>query len=738
MLTSSFQTSLKVTIEPGKVCCGRFDGEKLSIAIASNGNKILIHTPGVPEPKILNMNRQVTVIASASLDASQPLKDFLLVGSSSSLLAYDVYDNADKFFVDVQDGVYTIAVGSLGGKDLIFVGGNCSLQGFDSKGSEEFWTVVGGTTRSLTISDFERKSRPCLVCGSDDFELRVFSSEQSDHEITETESVTHLCTLGDGVRIAYGLANGTVGVYEGNTRVWRVKLRDNIRSMIAFDIDGDGVDEVIIGWSNGRMEARRDEDGSLVYRESLGHSVNGLLKTDYRNTGEEELVCCMSNGDLRGYTSVSTNKDELVQVYGRPQGNVDTKIYIDDEDSVGNAVRGAHQEAFKKVQHYEQNNKEMQSLQEKLTVKTMELRSLEEQLQNSQATGSARLMGSLPDDTRLTVLLTSNLDKKQLELKIDTNSKDCLIHSVLLFDFDGGIFENECLALHVNPPSSSVLLPLHPLKDCATILKIQVFSSARGSAENIHVLEALQELRKFSMLSPGELKISTTSKKSVNFVIQSTFGEILNALSLWLNIDERKKIVNELSLELPFVNLRTGEAVRFEMHSLKGSKIRFIIQGLSMESAGEVIQSLAHELHIDTLESVAEFSSDMERVRSLLSVVAEHQLIRQRLGAEMADESHYIKSLIIKAEDSRQLEDISNIRETYQECTTLNAKLIAEYNKRANNQTGMMDALREVKKYIQSAAMLRVGDAQGAVISAARKALKAQNATALCMALTSG
>ena len=53
--------------------------------------------------------------------------------------AYDVERNADLFYKEVPDGVNVLTVGLIGTKDiesspLAIVGGNCSIQGFDSEG----------------------------------------------------------------------------------------------------------------------------------------------------------------------------------------------------------------------------------------------------------------------------------------------------------------------------------------------------------------------------------------------------------------------------------------------------------------------------------------------------------------------------------------------------------------------------------------------------------------------------
>lgn len=49
----------------------------------------------------------------------------------------------------IPDGVNTIVTGTLGGLEggndnpIAIVGGNCTLQGFDSDGNDCFWTVTG-------------------------------------------------------------------------------------------------------------------------------------------------------------------------------------------------------------------------------------------------------------------------------------------------------------------------------------------------------------------------------------------------------------------------------------------------------------------------------------------------------------------------------------------------------------------------------------------------------------------
>lgn len=57
----------------------------------------------------------------------------------------------------MPDGVTAIAMGYLGGyrAPLLIVGGNCSIQGFDWKGEELYWTVTGDVVRSMILTDID-------------------------------------------------------------------------------------------------------------------------------------------------------------------------------------------------------------------------------------------------------------------------------------------------------------------------------------------------------------------------------------------------------------------------------------------------------------------------------------------------------------------------------------------------------------------------------------------------------
>ncbi|XP_016076530.1 PREDICTED: Bardet-Biedl syndrome 2 protein isoform X2 [Miniopterus natalensis] len=270
MLLPVFTLKLRHKIIPRMVAVGRYDGTHPCLAAATQAGKVFIHNPhtrsqhfSVPrvfqsplesDVSLLNINQAVSCLTAGVLNPELSY-DALLVGTQTNLLAYDVYNNSDFFYREVADGANAVVLGTLGdiSSPLAIIGGNCALQGFDHEGNDLFWTVTGDNVHSLALCDFDSDGKKELLVGSEDFDIRVFKEDEIVAEMTETEIITSLCPM-YGSRFGYALSNGTVGVYDKTARYWRIKSKNHAMSIHAFDLNSDGVCELITGWSNGKVE----------------------------------------------------------------------------------------------------------------------------------------------------------------------------------------------------------------------------------------------------------------------------------------------------------------------------------------------------------------------------------------------------------------------------------------------------------------------------------------------------
>ncbi|CAN8028498.1 unnamed protein product, partial [Ixodes persulcatus] len=267
--------------------------------------QVLVHNPRGPSGptgessgvSLLSLSQAVHCLVAGSLRPGAK-EDVLLVGMATALLAYDVENNADLFFREVPDGANCITTGYLGTlrNPVVLVGGNCSIQGYDHEGKDVFWTVTGDNVRALALYDYLKDGLNELLVGSEDFDIRIFKEDIIVSEITETEAITALCPITEDC-FAYALSNGTIGVYKGTDRIWRIKSKNHVTCLHGYDIDGDGVPELITGWSNGKVDGRHVTTGEVVFRDAFPHGVAGIVQADYCGDGREELIVCSVNGE---------------------------------------------------------------------------------------------------------------------------------------------------------------------------------------------------------------------------------------------------------------------------------------------------------------------------------------------------------------------------------------------------------------------------------------------------------
>lgn len=136
------------------------------------------------------------------------------------------------------------------------VGGNCSIQGFDAQGNERLYHVTEDNVTAMARCDANGDGLPELLAGTEDGKIIAFGAEDAVGEVVESGAPVGIAPLGKS-RFAVALGGGTIVVYNRLRREWRAKSKGRASALCAFDIDGDGVNEIISGWQSGRLEAWR-------------------------------------------------------------------------------------------------------------------------------------------------------------------------------------------------------------------------------------------------------------------------------------------------------------------------------------------------------------------------------------------------------------------------------------------------------------------------------------------------
>uniref|UniRef100_A0AAZ3Q2M3 Bardet-Biedl syndrome 2 protein homolog n=1 Tax=Oncorhynchus tshawytscha TaxID=74940 RepID=A0AAZ3Q2M3_ONCTS len=485
MLVPIFTLKLNHKINPRMVTMGKFDGIHPCLTAATQAGKVFIHNPHTrgqrqaahrlsqsaqdSDISLLNINQAVSCLTAGTLGPNTT-GDTLLVGTQTNLLAYDVHDNADIFYREVTDGANAIVLGKLGNIEspLAIIGGNCALQGFDYEGNDQFWTVTGDNVRSLVLCDFTGDGKNELLVGSEDFDIRVFKEDELVSEIAENESKNHAM------------------------------------SIHAFDLNADGVVELITGWSNGKIDARSDRTGEVIFKDNFSSSVAGVVEGDYRMDGQIQLICTSVEGEVRGYLPASKEM----------KGNLmDSSV----EQDLIRELSQRRQNLLLELRNYEENAKAVPGASERDTQ-----------------------MGVIPANTQLQTVLSvraaTESQRSHIELSISTPN-ETIIRAVLIFA--EGIFEGESHVVHPSAQNlcGSICVPIIPPKDIPVDLHIKAFVGGKSSSQ-FHVFEITRQLPRFSMYDLNVEPEAPQPTGKVTFTINDRPQRVKVCLHITLNTDD--------------------------------------------------------------------------------------------------------------------------------------------------------------------------------------------------------
>ncbi len=257
---------------------------------------------------------------------------------------------SDVFFKDMPDGATAVACGRVGDRKApwVFVGGSCSIQGFNPDGFDEFWTVTGAQVLALALCDISGDGLPELLAGQEDCRIRVYTATGEMHaELALPDAVTGLCPLG-GRMFAFILHGGTTGVYHGQKLLWKSKNKAQPVAVQAVKMAAtDTMAHVAVAWADGTLEIYQPATGHVIFRDDFSAGLAGLalvrwlklggvgggrcvfavgadffififffffsllvtimtfcLQSDYRLDGNTLLLAVSVEGEVRGYLPV--------------------------------------------------------------------------------------------------------------------------------------------------------------------------------------------------------------------------------------------------------------------------------------------------------------------------------------------------------------------------------------------------------------------------------------------------
>ena len=762
----SFRFELGRPVLPGLVTLGRYDGTNPSLAFATSADTLLIHSPhdastlsssdpSASQLRTLALNRRISCLTSGSLTSSlsPSSADQLLVGSDTSLLAYDVHHNKDVFFADLRDGVSAVTTGRPSSSSLsptlALIGGHSAVTGLDMMGVESYWTAMSDAVTALATRAAPKRSCDDVLVGTADRTIRILSASTTTAELTEAAGISHLHPLSPhSSTFAFALTNGTIGVYNHTQRLWMAKSKHSPHSLAAYDLDGDGVNELISGWSHGRLEVRHPDTGELVFKDKFAQAVAGVIVGDLRGKGSDCVIACSAGGEVRGYQPLDVSA--VTQAVGGAGGMAGGA-------TVGSEVAGlkvglADDEMLdgRRKELYDRKNELLDELRlYEAALKAAKTTKPPPSAAAGAASGAAAV--SSPAATQLVVSLKPNKSTASQLLTVSTNN-ECVVK--LLHVSADGLFspnESRCVIPSKEKQSGSISMTLRSERNVAVEVRVKALVGHRGSSADV-VFDSVEQLPRFSNFLYTKARDMQLQPPKGSVTFHTT--ERVNRVVLWLNsafhLDTNPSMsvpggaatspltlsVTSDSLLVSFLHLLSNTPLSIRMTPEQGGTLT--IRTDSFELAGDLVQDFCGYCKVDEVEAVCDFAADWQRLEELMQEVEGHNTARVSMSGDMAEKTQQLKMAVVRAEDARMQKMVERVQAAYARAWDGNAELLGEYAKRELNQQQLLKALKEVNSMIQKAARCRMGEAKTRLIAACRAAIKANNTKALLKVMKVG
>ena len=166
------------------------------------------------------------------------------------------------------------------------------------------------------------------------------------------------------------------------------------------------------------------------------------------------------------------------------------------------------------------------------------------------------------------------------------------------------------------------------------------------------MIEQTRTLPTFSMFAKIASSEALTPKGFVTF----TINERIQRIVIWIN--NNFILSDDFECEGPiaiaFIAIRTNLPLFIQMET--SGQMTFFTD--DMEVAGLLVQSLVEFLNIIDLQVACDFPAELENLSQILIKIDQFNSVRQQLSSQMADHSNIIRSLVVRSEDARLMDDM--------------------------------------------------------------------------------
>ncbi|KIH67171.1 hypothetical protein ANCDUO_02497 [Ancylostoma duodenale] len=464
----------------------------------------------------------------------------------------------------------------------------------------------------MCFCDFDGDGEMELIIGSPDSELRIFKNDLMRAELLETDAVIVLQEF-DRNRFGYALANGTVGMYHQDQRLWRIKSKSVITAILPYPNN----DMITCVWNSGKIDVRSiNENGEVVCRDSTltGQTVIAGFTSMMNNDDELEFTVVTAEGKVHGYNNSKPKElvdktQETLHLFGQKKHNL-----------------------LIELSNFEQ----------------------EEQLSESEKEKDFRI----PIGTSVECKLFVSKSDRNLYLVLEASHEVC-IRGVIAFA--EGLFEGESyiwIPKLIEGNGDRVQIPIITEKDMANEIHIRTFLGPQES-NKLSVFETALSIPRFARFCVLQTEDAFSTPKSyVEVSIKIRNQRILDWVMDTFLIDIDYPIDPEEDLmEIRFLGLASKRDQELCIKHFQ-SDGKTIIYHKCMETAGNIIQSLCDYFVIDTLEAHAEFPDKFAEVEEICNELDSMYDVRDRLTTDLTEKQTLLMEVVVRAEDAIVIDDL--------------------------------------------------------------------------------